>query len=170
MAVDETPVPVLDPGRAQTKTSYFWAIARDDRPWGGKGPAGRSRATRELRPNYRGIVQCDGYAPYKKLAADTINGALCWSHLRREFFKIAERGDAPIATEAVKRIAQIYAIEEDVHGTNAEARRATRLARSRPTPSKPSSSISSQRLSGGSEAANRPFVSCAARRLVQELF
>jgi len=38
LAVDETPVPVLDPGRGKTKTGYFWAIARDDRPWGGTGP------------------------------------------------------------------------------------------------------------------------------------
>jgi hypothetical protein len=34
-----------------------------------------------------------------------ITVAFCWSHLRREFFKIAARGDAPIATEAVARIA-----------------------------------------------------------------
>ena len=27
LAVDETPVPVLDPGRGQTKTGYFWAAA-----------------------------------------------------------------------------------------------------------------------------------------------
>src|SRR5215831_2112288 len=40
LAVDETPVPVLDPGRGKTKTGYFWAIARDDRPWGGNRPAG----------------------------------------------------------------------------------------------------------------------------------
>ena len=45
----------------------------------------------------------------------------CWSHLRREFFKITERGDAPIATEAVARIARIYAIDKDVRGANAEA-------------------------------------------------
>jgi hypothetical protein len=32
---DETVVPVLDPGRGGTKQGYFWAIARDDRPWGG---------------------------------------------------------------------------------------------------------------------------------------
>jgi transposase len=34
LAVDETPVKVLDPGRGQTKTGYFWTMARDDRPWG----------------------------------------------------------------------------------------------------------------------------------------
>jgi transposase len=38
LAVDETPVPVLDPGRGQTKTGYFLAIARDDRLWGGTDP------------------------------------------------------------------------------------------------------------------------------------
>ena len=38
LAADETLVPVLDPGRGKTKTGYFWAIARDDRPWGGANP------------------------------------------------------------------------------------------------------------------------------------
>ena len=76
---------------------------------------------------YRGVVQCDGYAPYKKVPADSITVAFCWSHLRREFFKIAERGDAPIATEAVERLGQIYAIEKHVRGTSADERRARAL-------------------------------------------
>jgi len=46
LAVDETPVPVLDPGRGKTKTGYFWAIARDDRPWGGRDPPAVSTPTR----------------------------------------------------------------------------------------------------------------------------
>jgi transposase len=73
---DETVVPVLDPGRGKTKQGYFWAIARDDRPWGGKDPPaviysyapGRGQAhARALLGGYRGILQCDGYAPYKQL-------------------------------------------------------------------------------------------------------
>jgi len=39
IAVDETVVPVLDPGRGRTKKGYFWAIARDDRSWGRDRPA-----------------------------------------------------------------------------------------------------------------------------------
>lgn len=31
--MDETVAPVLDPGRGKTKTGYFWALARDNRPW-----------------------------------------------------------------------------------------------------------------------------------------
>jgi hypothetical protein len=38
IAVDETVVPVLDPGRGCTKKGYFWAIARDDRAWAGSDP------------------------------------------------------------------------------------------------------------------------------------
>jgi len=164
LAVDETPVPVLDPGRGKTKTGYFWAIARDDRPWGGRDPPavvytyapGRGGEYLEkLLADYRGIVQCDGYAPYKKLPADRITVAFCWSHLRREFFKIAERGDAPIASEAVARIAQIYAIEKEVRGASADARRAARQARSRPLLAALKIFFEHQlaRLAGGSDTA-----------------
>jgi len=38
IAVDETTAPVLDPGRGRTKKGFFWAIARDDRPWGATDP------------------------------------------------------------------------------------------------------------------------------------
>ena len=74
---DETVVPVLDPGRGRTKTGYFWAIARDDRPWGGPDPPavvynyapGRGQAHNDrLLGAYEGVLQCDGYATYKKLA------------------------------------------------------------------------------------------------------
>lgn len=33
--MDETPAPVLDTGRGRTKTGYLWALARDERGWGG---------------------------------------------------------------------------------------------------------------------------------------
>ncbi len=35
---DDTPVPVLDPGRQQTKTGRLWVLVRDERPWGGPAP------------------------------------------------------------------------------------------------------------------------------------
>jgi transposase len=38
--MDETAAPVLDPGRGRTKTGYLWALARDDRGWGGDDPPG----------------------------------------------------------------------------------------------------------------------------------
>jgi transposase len=35
---DDTPIPVLDPGRGRTKTGRLWVYARDDRPWNGRDP------------------------------------------------------------------------------------------------------------------------------------
>jgi transposase len=141
LAVDETPVPVLDPGRGRTKTGYFWSMARDDRPFGGIDPPavaytyapGRGGTHLEsLLRNYRGIVQCDGYAPYKKLPKERIITAFCWAHARRHFFEIAKKGDAPVATQALLRIAQLYRIEDRVRGRSAEERCAVRRTQSAP--------------------------------------
>src|SRR5437588_12834589 len=95
-AVDATVAPVLDPGRGRTKKGYFWAIARDDRAWGGTDPPavaysyapGRGAVhALKLLDHYRGIVQCDGYAAYKTIAGVASDGAItlafCWAHLRR---------------------------------------------------------------------------------------
>ena len=141
LAVDETPVPVLDPGRGKTKTGYFWTLARDERPWAGADPPavvytyapGRGgEHLQELLATYRGIVQCDGYAPYKKLPSDRIVIAFCWAHLRRKLFDIAKGGNAPIATEALTRIAALYEIEAAIRGGDAAHRRTERQARSAP--------------------------------------
>jgi transposase-like protein len=37
---DDTPVPVLDPGRGETKTGGLWVALRDERPWGSGVPPG----------------------------------------------------------------------------------------------------------------------------------
>lgn len=85
-----------------------------------------------LLAGYRGIVQCDGYAPYKKLPAERITTAFCWAHVRRHFFEIARKGDAPIATQALLRIAQLYRIEASIRGRSPEERQAVRQAQSAP--------------------------------------
>ena len=72
-----------------------------------------------LKAHYRGIVQCDGYAAYKNIAEAGGEGvmlAFCWAHLRRRFFDIAKDGSAPIASEALERIAALYAIEKTIRG------------------------------------------------------
>jgi len=143
IAVDETTAPVLDRGR--TTKGYFGAVARDDRPWGGADPPavaftyapGRGAVHGlKLLDRYRGIVQCDGYEAYKTIAntkrGDAITLAFCWAHLRRRFFDIAEGGPAPIASEALVRIAALYAIEKTIRGRSAEERRAVRQERSKP--------------------------------------
>ena len=139
---DETTAPVLDPGRGRTKTGQLFAYARDDRPWGGSDPPGVAylyapdrKAEQPIRhlQGFAGTLQVDGYAGYKVLAErHAVNLAFCWSHVRRKFYELAQSGPAPIATEALARIAALYQVEADTRGCSAEERRAARQARSLP--------------------------------------
>ena len=137
---DETTAPVLDPGRGRTKTGQIWAYARDDRPWGGSAPpmvAYVYAADRKAeRPDahlgdFAGILQVDGYGGYAALARrrQQVSLAFCWAHARRKFYELAD--SSPVATEVLRRIALLYAIENEVRGSPAEQRRAVRDARSR---------------------------------------
>ncbi len=139
---DETTAPVLDPGRGRTKLGQLWAYARDDRPWGGTDPPGVAyvyapdrKAERPIShlTGFKGILQVDGYGGYRVLAErGDVELAFCWSHVRRRFYELAAAGPAPIASEAMARIAGLYAIEKDIRGRSAEERRAVRQDRSRP--------------------------------------
>ena len=138
---DETTAPVLDPGRGRTKTGQLWAYARDDRPWGGADPPGvvyvyapDRKADRPIAHlgGFKGVLQVDGYGGYRVLAArGDIELAFCWSHVRRRFYELAAAGPAPIASEALERIAGLYAVENGIRGRSAEERRAVRQERSR---------------------------------------
>jgi transposase len=144
--MDETRAPVLDPGHKRTKTGYLWAIARDDRPWGGTDPPaivylyapGRG-AEHAIRPlaGFNGALQVDAYAAYKALADPGRAGgpvilAYCWSHVRRRFYEIAQGGDAPIAEQALQRINALYHVEAMIRGHAPERRQAVRHEHSRP--------------------------------------
>jgi transposase len=70
---------------------------------------------------------------YPKLAErGDVELAFCWAHMRRNFYDLATPGPAPIASEALKRIAEFYAIEKDIRGRSAEERRLIRQQKSRP--------------------------------------
>jgi transposase len=137
---DETTAPVLDPGRGRTKTGQLWAYARDDRPWGGcdppivayvYAPDRKAKRPHTHLGDFAGILQVDGYGGYAALPRrrQQIRLAFCWAHVRRKFYELADT--SPVATEVLRRIALLYAIEDDVRGLSAEQRRAARAGRSR---------------------------------------
>jgi len=144
--MDETLAPVLDPGSRKIKTGYFWALARDDRPWGGVAPPGVAfsyapgrggiHAERILQ-DFSGILQVDGYAGYNRLIASERVGpdirlAYCWAHARRKLVEITRNGTSPIAEDGVNRIGELYRIEAELRGLDQEARLAGRRERSAP--------------------------------------
>ncbi len=144
--MDETCAPVLDPGSGKTKTGYFWALARDDRPWGSNAPPGvaftyapgrSGQYAEQILKGFNGILQVDGYAGYNRLVAPdrvgpNIQLAYCWAHARRKLIEITRTGSSPIAEDGVKRISELYKIEAELRGLNPEARLAARQAQSKP--------------------------------------
>ena len=145
---DDTPVPVLDPGRGRTKTGRLWSYARDDRPWQGPLPPAVAYVYSENRQGahpqshlaaFAGVLQVDGYAGFKALAGEqkerkegAVQFAFCWAHVRRKFFDFHHATGSPIAAEVLRRIAELYQIEARIRGRPPGQRAQIRQAESRP--------------------------------------
>lgn len=142
--MDETRAPVLDPGSGKTKTGYFWALARDDRPWGGEDPPGvaftyapgrSGQYADDILNGFEGVLQVDGYAGYNRLLTridKPVQLAYCWAHARRKLFEVARNSTAPIADEGLRRIGEFYAIEAEIRGLPPQERLAVRKDKSAP--------------------------------------
>ena len=156
---DDTTLPVLDPGRGRTKTGRLWCYAVDDRPvsasltylrriaarWCGPGHPATAYAYSEDRKGerpaahlagFRGVLQVDGYAGFKRLAGDRKDGsvtlAFCWAHMRRRFYEFHAATKSPLAAEVLARIGKLYEIEAEIRGHPAEHRKQVRQERSQP--------------------------------------
>lgn len=144
--MDETRAPVLDPGASKTKTGYFWALVRDDRPWGSAPPLGvvftyapgrGGQHAERILQGFASILRVDGYAGYNRLiTADRIGPGIqlahCWAHARRKLIEITRTGTAPIAEEGVALIPDLYNIEAEIRGSDPATRLAVRQNRSAP--------------------------------------
>lgn len=146
--MDETRIPVLDPGRGRTKTGYFWALARDERGHGGAGPpavvyfyaASRAgaHAARFLK-GFGGTLTVDGYAGYHQLTNPSrpsddggpLTLAHCWAHSRRKLKEIYDKDGSPIAKQGLDLIAKLYRIETDIRGEPPDTRKQTRADKSK---------------------------------------
>lgn len=64
---------------------------------------------------FKVILQVDGYGGYKVLAErGEVRLALRWAHVRLRFYELAHAGPAPIASEALERIAALYRVEAEI--------------------------------------------------------
>ena len=139
---DDTPVPVLQPGRKTTKQGRLWGYLRDDRPagnaqapavWFAYTPDRKGKWPAEHLAIYSGTLQADGYAGYNALyATGRINEAACWAHVRRKFFEIDKVLPESFATEVLQSIATLYAIEKQIKGKPPDERAQVRQARAGP--------------------------------------
>ncbi len=146
--MDETTVPVMAPGTGKTRLDYLWAIARDQRGYGGADPPivvfhhSRHRSAKvalELMQGYTGggPLHVDGYRVYDALgdAKQTASPwvlAYCWTHWRRRFVDFQRATASPVCEEILERIGALYRIEAMVRGDPPELRLKARQELSAP--------------------------------------
>ena len=139
---DDTPIPVLAPGKGKTATGRLWTYVRDDRPagsadppavWFAYSPNRQGKHPHQHLKSFEGTLQADAYAGFGKLY-DTgrVLPAACWAHVRRKFYEIAKAQDSPLAQEALQHIGELYAIEAEIRGQPPPIRQVTRQARAGP--------------------------------------
>lgn len=139
---DDTPVPMLVPGKGKTAQGRLWTYVVDDRASGSTTPAlvwyrftpDRSgiHPQTELK-NFTGLLQADGYAGYEKLyAGNRIQEVACWAHFRRKIFENHQTNQTPLTTDLLERIAALYRIEDEVRGQPPDVRKQRRQENTRP--------------------------------------
>jgi len=135
---DETPVAQLDPGRGKTKRAYLWAYRSNVLETGPpivvfdyQGSRAGKHA-RNFLSGWQGHLMVDDYSGYKALFAQGVTELACMVHARRKFFDLNEAQANPVALEALRRIAALYAIEAQGQDMTAEARTALRQEEAQP--------------------------------------
>jgi hypothetical protein len=92
---DDTPVPVLCPGRGTTKQGRLWTYVRDDRPagsadapavWFQYSPDRKGERSRVHLGTFTGVLQADAYAGFDRLYGEKIQEAACWAHCPESCF------------------------------------------------------------------------------------
>ena len=138
---DDTPVPVLDPGRGRTKTGRLWVYVRDDRPSGDASPPAAvfffSPDRKGERPaahlaGFSGFLQADAYPGFDRLYGERIVEVGCWAHARRKIFDVHDSTKSPIAAEALAKIGELYRIETAIRGRPPDQRLDVRRRQARP--------------------------------------
>jgi transposase len=139
---DDTPVPVLDPGRGKTKTGRLWVAVRDERPWGSAVPPAafyryapdrKAEQAQALLKDCRGYLHADAYGGFKNLyEPHPITGeakfteVACWAHARRKIYEVHAATASPAAASLLAMIALLFTIESDIRGVTPERRLAIR--------------------------------------------
>jgi transposase len=134
---DETPVPMLSPGKKRTHRAYVWAYATTRyAPIQGVvydfQPSRGGQASRDFLADWRGKLVCDDYTGYKAGFATGITEIGCWAHARRKFHELLEQNQSPIAEKALHYIGTLYDIERGAADLPPDKRQRLRETKARP--------------------------------------
>jgi hypothetical protein len=82
---------------------------------------------------FTGVLQTDAYAGFNAIYdSGRVVEAACWAHARRKFYDLHVARPSALTAEALRRIGELYAIEEAIRGKPPDERLAERQAWARP--------------------------------------
>ena len=157
---DDTPVKMQAPGSGKCKTARFWTYARDERPWAGDAsPAAWYQFSVDRKgirtighlKDYTGWMHADGYAGFEELyRSGRIHEVACMAHIRRKFVDVQQSQGSAIAEEAIRRIAELYAVGKQARGPPPDERVRLRQAKAKQVLDDPDTWLGAQltRISG----------------------
>ncbi len=132
---DDTPMPMLEPGRGKTRQARMWVYLGDEsQPYSVfHFTESRKRdGPLEFLRDYKEMLVADVYGGYDGVVAgNAIRRGGCHAHARRKFVD-AEKTAPQIAREAVEFYRTLYRIERDAAALDAPSRLACRQERSWP--------------------------------------
>lgn len=139
---DDTPLPVLAPGNGKTRTARLWTYVRDDRAsgdaappavWFAYSPDRKGEHPQNHLADFHGVLQADAYAGFNAVyETGRVLEAACWAHARRKFYDLHAARPTSLTTEALRRIGELYAIEENIRGKPPDERCAARQLQAKP--------------------------------------
>lgn len=129
LLMDETPVRAGRDKPGKMKRGYFWVIYGDEDEISFLYFDTRASAviTQVLGEAFTGTLVTDQYPAYQRYTSTVlgVQHALCWSHMRREFFEALV--DEPAASDiALSEISNLYDIEARIRDASAEKRQEVR--------------------------------------------
>ena len=137
-AMDETPIKAGRAGPGKMKAAYFWPVYGElDEvcfPYFPSRAAEHIYQALGLTHAQGAVLLTDGYSAYQQYTAKTgLTHAQCWAHCRRAYFEAMD-AEPDSAREALIRIGELYAIEEQIRERKlcGESKRLHRLLHSKP--------------------------------------
>jgi transposase len=134
---DETPVPMLAPGKKKTHQAYVWAYASTQQSALQAviyefAPSRAGRHARAFLEGWQGKLVCDDFAGYKAGFEQGMTEIACWAHARRKFYDLHAAKKSTVAAQALDIIGQLYAIEVKAKDLTTRERQQLRQARAAP--------------------------------------
>jgi len=134
---DETPVPMLAPGKKKTHRAYVWAycttsFAEINAVVYAFCPSRAGEHVRAFLGDWKGQLVCDDFSAYKASFVQGVIEIGCMAHARRKFFDLFSTDKSPLSEQALHYIQLLYEVEREARELTPDQRRQLRQEKAAP--------------------------------------